>query len=76
MTDDRVGTTVARIGGWPTEYYAVVQQPVLVRYNLDAPMPWRCEIHGRTAQPSCQHTLAAQAHARQHFQRNNRKAPR
>jgi hypothetical protein len=61
---------VARIGGFSgDEFFAVVTEPVLVRFNASATLPWRCEIHGRHVRPTCEHERAAQSRARKKFPR-------
>lgn len=68
---DRVPMSVPKIGGFDSdEWFAIVSQPVRVRYVASATLPWRCEIHGRHVHPTCDHEKAAASRARKHFPRN------
>lgn len=68
---NRIPLNVARIGGFDAdEFFAVVTEPVLVRYNADATLPWKCQIHGRHVRPTCDHERAAASRARKAFPRN------
>ncbi len=60
--------SVARLGGWEDDWFAVVATPVRVHYAEWAPMPWRCELCGRHKKPTCEHEHAAATAAAQQFQ--------
>ena len=62
----RVPTTVARIGGWEDEWFAIVAAPVRVRFNDWRPLPWRCELCGEHKTATCQHEIAAAQAAATH----------
>lgn len=71
---NRVQLNVARIGGFDAdEFFCVVTEPVLVTFNSGAPLPWRCEVHGRHIRPTCDHEKAAANRVRKEW--NDRTRP-
>jgi hypothetical protein len=67
MSNTRVPTTVARIGGWADEFFAVVTVPIKVRFVEWAELPWRCESCGNHKTATCDHELAAEKAARKEW---------